>query len=130
MILKYNVVCVISKKYFLIWNLFFFFYHFRNGSSGGGGGGGGSLGDGGGDSDFVVHRGRGITTLSSVIHGTHDLEPAGKPTNWGDNRKQSFAGRRSRRNSLSEDSQVEHFTVVMIRFIGIIVSFVYTCYRS
>lgn len=30
---------------------------------------------------------------------------AGKPTPWED-RKQSYAGRRSRRNSFSEDSQV------------------------
>lgn len=31
---------------------------------------------------------------------------AGKPTHWEDTRKQSYAGRRSRRNSFSEDSQV------------------------
>lgn len=30
---------------------------------------------------------------------------AGKPTPW-DDRKQSYAGRRSRKNSFSEDSQV------------------------
>lgn len=36
---------------------------------------------------------------------------AGKPSNWEDQKKSSFAGRRSRRNSLSEESQltVENF---------------------
>ncbi|XP_014260649.1 patronin isoform X4 [Cimex lectularius] len=65
-----------------------------------------------GGEEFVVHRGRGVTTLSSVIGGNESpipnnrsTEPAGIPTNW-EPRKQSFAGRRSRRNSLSEDSQL------------------------
>lgn len=31
---------------------------------------------------------------------------AGKPSNWEDQRRTSYAGRRSRRNSLSEDSQL------------------------
>jgi len=36
---------------------------------------------------------------------------AGKPTHWEDTRKQSYAGRRSRRNSFSEDSQVNIFAI-------------------
>lgn len=31
---------------------------------------------------------------------------AGKPSNWEDTKRSSYAGRRSRRNSLSEDSQL------------------------
>ncbi|CAB0002131.1 unnamed protein product, partial [Nesidiocoris tenuis] len=64
----------------------------------------------GGD-DFVVHRGRGVPTLSSVInsggndHHRTEQPVAGKPTNW-EPRKPSYAGRRSRRNSLSDDSQL------------------------
>lgn len=41
---------------------------------------------------------------------------AGKPTHWEDTRKQSYAGRRSRRNSFSEDSQVSicfKFTIII-----------------
>ncbi|XP_054281794.1 patronin isoform X3 [Macrosteles quadrilineatus] len=55
---------------------------------------------------FVVHRGRGVPTLSSVIH-----EAAGKPSHWEESRRTSYAGRRSRRNSLSDDSQltIENF---------------------
>lgn len=36
---------------------------------------------------------------------------AGRPSNWEENRKSSFAGRRSRRNSTTEDSQltIENF---------------------
>ncbi|XP_070491304.1 patronin isoform X6 [Chironomus tepperi] len=82
------------------------------------------------DSEFVVHRSKGIPTLSNM----HDpLIPAklrqskeksnndtkadergdkaaGRPSNW-DDRKTSYAGRRSRRNSFSEDSQltIENF---------------------
>lgn len=37
---------------------------------------------------------------------TNNDVAAGKPTHWEDTRKQSYAGRRSRRNSFSEDSQV------------------------
>lgn len=33
-------------------------------------------------------------------------EAAGKPSNWEDTRRSSYAGRRSRRNSLSDESQV------------------------
>lgn len=61
-----------------------------------------------GNDEFVVHRGRGVTTLSSVISGdggNKSTEPAGKPTNW-EPRKPSYAGRRSRRNSLSDESQL------------------------
>ncbi|XP_039278881.1 patronin [Nilaparvata lugens] len=68
---------------------------------------------------FVVHRGKGIPTLSSIqqqqqqdgggVGGTMTRamkEAAGKPSNWEDSRRSSYAGRRSRRNSLSEDSQL------------------------
>ncbi|KAK9510532.1 hypothetical protein O3M35_005291 [Rhynocoris fuscipes] len=63
----------------------------------------------GGDDDFVVHRGRSVPTLSSVS-GVNDSKQdqervAGKPSNW-EPRKQSYAGRRSRRNSLSDESQL------------------------
>ncbi|XP_014275240.1 patronin isoform X3 [Halyomorpha halys] len=61
-----------------------------------------------GNDEFVVHRGRGVPTLSSVISGdggNKSTEPAGKPTNW-EPRKPSYAGRRSRRNSLSDESQL------------------------
>lgn len=69
-------------------------------------------------SSFVVHRGKSIPTLSSMLHhnnnnnGSGDNVPAGKPSNWEDNRgKTYYAGRRSRRNSLSDESQltVENF---------------------
>jgi calmodulin-regulated spectrin-associated protein len=77
-----------------------------------------------------VHRGRGVPTLSSVVQAEEPLLPArlrpakekqnqdskaeergepiaaGRPSNWEDSRRSSYAGRRSRRNSLSEDSQV------------------------
>jgi hypothetical protein len=91
-----------------------------------------------GDSDFVVHRGKTVPTLHHVTaadgatprlrakekfntdtkaeergedqpaagrssaHG-----PAGVPSNWED-RKQTYAGRRSRRNSITDDS---HLTI-------------------
>uniref|UniRef100_A0A1A9WN88 CKK domain-containing protein n=1 Tax=Glossina brevipalpis TaxID=37001 RepID=A0A1A9WN88_9MUSC len=90
---------------------------------------------------FIVHKSRGITTLSSM-HMQHqqqqqqdplmaarlrqakeknnhetkadergDNVPAGRPSNWDQNRRPSYAGRRSRRNSSSEDSQltIENF---------------------
>ncbi|XP_046865785.1 patronin isoform X4 [Drosophila willistoni] len=106
---------------------------------------------------FVVHKSRGITTLSSM-HSQHqqqqqqqyhqqpqqqtqqqqqqeplvparlrqakeksnveskadergDFVAAGRPSNWEQSRRPSFAGRRSRRNSSSEDSQltIENF---------------------
>lgn len=41
---------------------------------------------------------------SGNVESSNDVA-AGKPTHWED-RKQSYAGRRSRRNSFSEDSQV------------------------
>ncbi|KAE8747737.1 hypothetical protein FOCC_FOCC005560 [Frankliniella occidentalis] len=80
------------------------------------------------DEAFVVHRGRGIPTLSSVAgdeptapvrarHRDRSSEsevdigvgaslPAGRPSNWEDQRRSSYAGRRSRRNSVAEDSQL------------------------
>ncbi|XP_037895553.1 patronin isoform X20 [Glossina fuscipes] len=91
---------------------------------------------------FIVHKSRGITTLSSMHmqqqqqqqqqdplmparlrqakeknnHETKadergDNVPAGRPSNWDQNRRPSYAGRRSRRNSSSEDSQltIENF---------------------
>ncbi|CAH0752775.1 unnamed protein product [Bemisia tabaci] len=68
--------------------------------------------------EFVVHRGRSVPTLSSVVHNnvaerspiSNDIA-AGRPSNWEESRRPSYAGRRSRRNSLSEDSQltIENF---------------------
>jgi len=82
------------------------------------------------DDQFVVHRGRAVPTLSSVVQAEEPLLPArlrpakekqnqdskaeergepiaaGRPSNWEDTRRSSYAGRRSRRNSMSEDSQV------------------------
>lgn len=87
--------------------------------------------------DFVVHKGRAVPTLSSVLMSDEPLIPArlrpakekqntdtkseergdgrpsaaaGKPSNW-DDKKTSYAGRRSRRNSVSDDSQltIENF---------------------
>ncbi|XP_032585995.1 patronin isoform X44 [Drosophila mojavensis] len=105
---------------------------------------------------FVVHKSRGITTLSSMHSQQQqqqqqqhyqlqqqqqpqsqqeplvparlrqakeknnveskadergDFVAAGRPSNWDQNRRPSFAGRRSRRNSSSEDSQltIENF---------------------
>ncbi|ERL87082.1 hypothetical protein D910_04483 [Dendroctonus ponderosae] len=87
----------------------------------------------GSDESFVVHKGRNIPTLRSVQ--TEDpLIPArlkvskekqnndskadetgevaaGKPSNWQESKKSTFAGRRSRRNSTTDDSQltIENF---------------------
>nr|CAD7259678.1 unnamed protein product [Timema shepardi] len=88
------------------------------------------------DEQFVVHRGRGVPTLSSVVNQSEEhllparLRPAkekqnqdskaeergepvaaGRPSNWEDTRRSSYAGRRSRRNSVTDDSQltVENF---------------------
>ncbi|XP_065368111.1 patronin isoform X14 [Calliphora vicina] len=85
---------------------------------------------------FVVHKSRGITTLSSMhmqqqdplmparlrqakeknnteskADERGDNIPAGRPSNWDQHRRPSYAGRRSRRNSSSEDSQltIENF---------------------
>lgn len=109
----------------------------------------------GSDDSFVVHRGKNIPTLSSVIHdeplvparlrvnkekqnndtkadergservvlckvyylkqlgviGDTRQQAAGKPSNWSEQRKSSYAGRRSRRNSVTDDSQltIENF---------------------
>uniref|UniRef100_A0A182SPF6 Uncharacterized protein n=1 Tax=Anopheles maculatus TaxID=74869 RepID=A0A182SPF6_9DIPT len=48
-------------------------------------------------------------TLLVVLLG--DSIPAGRPSNWEESRKTSFSGRRSRRNSFSDDSQltIENF---------------------
>ncbi|XP_037918484.1 patronin isoform X8 [Hermetia illucens] len=84
------------------------------------------------DEGFVVHKSRGITTLSSMqeplvparlrqakektnmdtkADERGDSLPAGRPSNWEDTRRPSYAGRRSRRNSFSEESQltIENF---------------------
>ncbi|KAK9870583.1 hypothetical protein WA026_008146 [Henosepilachna vigintioctopunctata] len=95
----------------------------------------------GSEDSFVVHRGRNIPTLSSVVNdepliparlrlnkekqnndtkaderGEYSTRPntapaAGKPSNWQESRTNTFAGRRSRRNSTSDDSQltIENF---------------------
>ncbi|VEN49558.1 unnamed protein product [Callosobruchus maculatus] len=87
----------------------------------------------GSEESFVVHRGKNIPTLKSVV-SDEPLIPArlkvskekhnndskadergeiaaGRPSNWEENRKSTYAGRRSRRNSMSEDSQltIENF---------------------
>ncbi|CAH0557676.1 unnamed protein product [Brassicogethes aeneus] len=87
----------------------------------------------GSEDSFVVHRGKNIPTLRSVVYD-EPLVPArlkvnkerqnsdskadergeiaaGRPSNWEDTRKSSFAGRRSRRNSMTDDSQltIENF---------------------
>ncbi|XP_055623002.1 patronin isoform X6 [Toxorhynchites rutilus septentrionalis] len=84
------------------------------------------------DDGFVVHRSKGVPTLSSMqeplvparirqakektnndskAEERGDSIPAGRPSNWEESRKPSFSGRRSRRNSFSEDSQltIENF---------------------
>ncbi|CRL08076.1 CLUMA_CG020974, isoform B [Clunio marinus] len=82
------------------------------------------------ENEFTVHKSKGITTLfqtkesspGSSRHykdkGKNDIKndekadkPAGRPSNWEDQRRPSFAGRRSRKNSFSEDSQltIENF---------------------
>ncbi|XP_044267980.1 patronin isoform X3 [Tribolium madens] len=87
----------------------------------------------GSEESFVVHRGKNIPTLRSVVQDeplipgrlkvnkekqNNDSKAdergevaAGKPSNWEEHRKSSFAGRRSRRNSTSDDSQltIENF---------------------
>ncbi|XP_034944526.1 patronin isoform X3 [Chelonus insularis] len=67
---------------------------------------------GGSEENFVVHRNRGIPTLSSVADERYTRsEAAGRPSNWEDQRRSSYAGRRSRRNSVTDDSQltIENF---------------------
>ncbi|XP_055310760.1 patronin isoform X39 [Sitodiplosis mosellana] len=82
------------------------------------------------DGGFVVHRGRTIPTLASMqeplpaarsrqskeradsrTEERGDSIAAGRPSNWEETRRPSFAGRRSRRNSVSDDSQltIENF---------------------
>ncbi|XP_057665180.1 patronin isoform X35 [Diorhabda carinulata] len=87
----------------------------------------------GSEESFVVHRGKNIPTLRSVVQDeplipvrlkvskekqNNDSKAdergeiaAGRPSNWEENRKSTYAGRRSRRNSTSEDSQltIENF---------------------
>ncbi|XP_071646547.1 patronin isoform X10 [Temnothorax longispinosus] len=67
----------------------------------------------GSEESFVVHRGKGIPTLSSVADekSAGRTEAAGRPSNWEDQRRSSYAGRRSRRNSITDDSQltIENF---------------------
>lgn len=67
----------------------------------------------GSEESFVVHRGKGIPTLSSVTDekSVARAEAAGRPSNWEDQRRSSYAGRRSRRNSITDDSQltIENF---------------------
>ncbi|CAG9862690.1 unnamed protein product [Phyllotreta striolata] len=84
------------------------------------------------EESFVVHRGKNVPTLRSVQD--EPLIPArlrvnkekqnndskadergemaaGRPSNWEENRRSTYAGRRSRRNSTTEDSQltIENF---------------------
>ncbi|XP_036145008.1 patronin isoform X7 [Monomorium pharaonis] len=67
----------------------------------------------GSEESFVVHRGKGIPTLSSVADekSSARTEAAGRPSNWEEQRRSSYAGRRSRRNSITDDSQltIENF---------------------
>ncbi|XP_015522399.2 patronin isoform X6 [Neodiprion lecontei] len=67
----------------------------------------------GSEDSFVVHRGKGVPTLSSVTDEklAARAEAAGRPSNWEDQRRSSYAGRRSRRNSVTDDSQltIENF---------------------
>ncbi|XP_025830608.1 patronin isoform X4 [Agrilus planipennis] len=99
----------------------------------------------GSEDSFVVHRSKNIPTLSSVINDeplvparlksskekqNHDSKAeergetvaAGRPSNWEDSRKISYGGRRSRRSSVSEESQltIENFggSQDNINFIG------------
>ncbi|XP_072388104.1 patronin isoform X2 [Diabrotica undecimpunctata] len=87
----------------------------------------------GSEDSFVVHKSKNIPTLRSIVQ-EEPLIPArlkankekqnntskadergevaaGRPSNWEENRKSTYAGRRSRRNSTSEDSQltIENF---------------------
>lgn len=58
---------------------------------------------------------KGVPTLSSVVADEKSInaraEAAGRPSNWEDQRRTSYGGRRSRRNSVSDDSQltIENF---------------------
>ncbi|XP_043271274.1 patronin isoform X9 [Venturia canescens] len=65
------------------------------------------------EENFIVHRVKGVPTLSSVADEKFSAraEAAGRPSNWEDQRRSSYAGRRSRRNSVTDDSQltIENF---------------------
>ncbi|KAF5275691.1 hypothetical protein FQA39_LY06803 [Lamprigera yunnana] len=91
----------------------------------------------GSDDSFIVHRSKNIPTLSSMIYdepliparlrankerenhdtkaeerGEHNAKmAAGKPSNWNEHKRPSYSGRRSRKNSISDDSQltIENF---------------------
>lgn len=69
---------------------------------------------------YAVHR-KGPPTLSSVCDDKTLLraEAAGRPSNWEDHKRSSYAGRRSRRNSITtaEDSQltIENFGGSQVR---------------
>ncbi|KAK5646802.1 hypothetical protein RI129_005266 [Pyrocoelia pectoralis] len=90
----------------------------------------------GSDDSFIVHRSRNIPTLSTVINdeplvparlrinkekqnhdskaeerGENSKMAAGKPSNWDEHKRPSYSGRRSRRNSITDDSQltIENF---------------------
>ncbi|XP_071453571.1 patronin isoform X2 [Hetaerina americana] len=80
--------------------------------------------EGGDEQDFVVHRGKGVPTLGRIVSdgtettngGTPVMPAAGKPSNWEDLKRTPssgsfYAGRRSRRNSISDESQltIENF---------------------
>lgn len=47
----------------------------------------------------------------------HKAEAAGRPSNWDENRRSTYAGRRSRRNSITDDSQltIENFGGSQVR---------------
>lgn len=72
------------------------------------------------EDSFVVHKGKNIPTLSTVATDEAlayrlekeraDKVAAGKPSNW-DEKKTSYSGRRSRRNSVTDESQltIENF---------------------
>jgi len=79
-----------------------------------------------GEEQFVVHRNRSVLTLNSMLNpsngdANNDVA-AGKPTHWEDTRKQSYAGRRSRRNSFSEDSQVCSLNIHHVFYCFLIIS--------
>ncbi|CAH0602855.1 unnamed protein product [Chrysodeixis includens] len=67
--------------------------------------------------DFVVHRPRHVATLAAMARRGEEqgmdlpTTAAGRPSNWAESRDASFAGRRSRRSSITDDSQltVENF---------------------
>ncbi|XP_058832170.1 patronin-like isoform X6 [Topomyia yanbarensis] len=61
--------------------------------------------------DHVLNRCIFVVFKTLIVMLLGDSIPAGRPSNWDDSRKPSFSGRRSRRNSLSEESQltIENF---------------------